>query len=145
MIHQYIQEPILSLNHFYFNTHSIIHAVCYWCVCFYYLFSRCLCLWLVIYFLVKIFQYVFHSSWYYRIWHKVMYVGELWLAQVRCDIILLIYLFQSIVDYVPVWLLYWALLGSVCNQLQEWLVTSYMTDPSSIKTVTKFVYCIFRE
>jgi len=31
MNHQYIQEPILSLNHFYFNIHSIIHAVCYWC------------------------------------------------------------------------------------------------------------------
>jgi hypothetical protein len=31
MNHQYIQEPILSLNHFYYNIHSIIHAVCYWC------------------------------------------------------------------------------------------------------------------
>jgi hypothetical protein len=30
MTHQYIQEPIISLNHFYFNIHSIIHAVCYW-------------------------------------------------------------------------------------------------------------------
>lgn len=34
MTHQYIQEPVLSLNQFYFNTHNIIHAVCYWCEVF---------------------------------------------------------------------------------------------------------------
>jgi len=144
MTHQYTQEPVLSLNHFYFNMLSATDVMC-----FYYLFSMCLCLWLVIYFLVRISQYIFHSSWYYRIWHRVMYVGGLQLAQVHRDIIPLMYefqyLFQSIVDYVPVWLLYWALLGSVCNQLQEWFVTSYMTDPSSMKTARKSVYCTFRE
>jgi hypothetical protein len=29
MTDQYIQEPIISLNHFYLNIHSITHAV--WC------------------------------------------------------------------------------------------------------------------